>query len=114
MASPLSQTSIHRLEYNFDIFYSKPIAWKQFLGRRPFFNTAGTASVRAALPSTVTKGQDKLLEPGACALYGACSPNDLEYLFTKLGGTESTSLWRLALSEIKGIYESQYKYIGKV
>lgn len=49
------------------------------------------------------------LKPGAFALMGACSQQDLEGMHSAMGATR-----RLVLTQLKESYDRDYKYTGKV
>lgn len=53
----------------------------------------------------------QLIAPGICALYGTCSETDIQDIFTSLGRQSS---WHAALNDLKMVYESQIRYVGKV
>lgn len=58
----------------------------------------------------------KAVRQGAYALYDACSPGEVQYLYALLGqqGGRQGGLWRKGLSELKEGYEREYRYRGKV
>lgn len=53
----------------------------------------------------------ELIAPGICALYGIFSANDIQDVYASLGRQAS---WQSALNNLKMVYESQFRYIGKV
>lgn len=60
---------------------------------------------------TVSSDTNELLAPGICALYGVCSADDIQDVYASLGRQVT---WQSALNDLKLIYESQFRYIGKV
>ena len=55
-----------------------------------------------------------LLSPGIAAVFGACSEDAIQDVFASLASKNDGSQWRLRLDELKGIYEREVKYTGKV
>ncbi|GAB4819208.1 hypothetical protein N2152v2_006254 [Parachlorella kessleri] len=53
------------------------------------------------------------LRQGACAVYGACSSSEIQYLYASLG-QKGGAVWRSSLAALKTHYELHYKYTGKV
>uniref|UniRef100_A0A1D1ZX68 Nucleolar 27S pre-rRNA processing Urb2/Npa2 C-terminal domain-containing protein n=2 Tax=Auxenochlorella protothecoides TaxID=3075 RepID=A0A1D1ZX68_AUXPR len=68
-----------------------------------------------ALPCPLrSSGTGLALRDGAFALYGACSPKELQFLYLLLGRPPHAAEWREALTQLRTDYESMYKYSGKV
>lgn len=64
-----------------------------------------------SIPSLSRMETKELIAPGICALYGACSADDIQDIYASLGRQVT---WQSALNDLKLIYESQFRYIGKV
>ncbi|RMZ52727.1 hypothetical protein APUTEX25_000846, partial [Auxenochlorella protothecoides] len=68
-----------------------------------------------ALPCPLrSSGTGLALRDGAFALYGACSPKELQFLYLLLGRPPHAAEWREALTQLRTDYESMYKYSGKI
>jgi hypothetical protein len=60
---------------------------------------------------TVPIETQNALLPGICALYGVCSPNDVQDMYASL---DKEAVWKSALKDLKMTYESRFRYVGKV
>ncbi|KAL0022263.1 hypothetical protein WJX77_011953 [Trebouxia sp. C0004] len=82
-----------------------------------------TSSQSAAKPMAVMQQADAMealagpaataLRQGAFALYGACSPAEVQHIHANLSGVWS-GVQRVALADLRREYEANYRYTGKV
>ncbi len=65
-----------------------------------------------AVPSSATH----VLSPGIAAVFGACGEDDIQHVFSSLASASKSESgeWRLRLEELKGTYEREFRYTGKV
>lgn len=54
------------------------------------------------------------LRQGAFAVFEACGPDGMQYLYSCLGGRAGGQQMRAALAELKADFEKNYRYTGKV
>ena len=56
----------------------------------------------------------RLLSPGIAAVYGSCSEHDIQDVYSCLASRSHAGEWRLRLEDLRALYESDFKFEGKV
>lgn len=56
----------------------------------------------------------RLLSPGVAAMYGSCSEQDIQDVYSCLASRSHAGEWRLRLEDLRGLYERDFRFAGKV
>ena len=54
------------------------------------------------------------LSPGVAAMYGSCSEQDIQDVYSCLASRSHAGEWRLRLEDLRGLYERDFQFAGKV